>query len=156
MKSLNCVSYTVGQCFYKGSLIIKVFFIVPCIVYLSVKKISVIRHNVLGELKILLADQRCPNNNNIHQIKSHKLLNDTEKRDIFRWRPRVTIAREDRSMVREPRFRRRTTTREVETYYMRRDYEIVIGIFTSWLRLNFHLFFLYLIIYRILTQWKRS
>ena len=107
------------------------------------KKISVIRHNVLGELKILLADQRCPNNNNIHQIKSHKLLNDTEKRDIFRWRPRVTIAREDRSMVREPRFRRRTTTREVETYYMRRDYEIVIGIFTSWLRLNFHLCFFF-------------
>ena len=36
-------------------------------------KISDYRH-VLGELKILLDDERCPTNNNIHQIRAHCTL----------------------------------------------------------------------------------
>ena len=75
-------------------------------------------------------------------VLNQKLLNDTEKRDILKISlvegAPVSNVCEDRTMVREPRYRARTTARKVHTS-MRSDHDIVI--FTSRLRLDFHLCF---------------
>ena len=67
-------------------------------------------------------------------VLNQKLSNDTEKRDILK----ISLI----ESAREPRFRPRTTARKVQTS-MRWDHDIVNSLFTSMLRLDFHLCFFF-------------
>ena len=79
---------------------------------------------------------RCAKLKTVKRCRETRYLKDKPGRG----RTRVTIARDDRTMLREPRFRPRTTARKVQTS-MRRDNDIVISLFTSRLRVDFYLFF---------------